>query len=416
MSTKGVNNHRLAKKLQEQGEKLFRCLIYSAEHTAPDDEVDRLPASLSCTYPQNEQNSVAFRNGMTASNYLINIAGISADLAAALNDTIVSKMHEERKSKVLWRLSCMSDKAASLRKHTELIHWLEKSNEGEATAHALCAIPKDLDARLFGNLWNNDIPIILTSGTLSAAGDFTRIKQTLGLDRIPQHKLFDVTMPSPFDYRNNTLLYISEDVPFPDNKDKHYVNSVADEIQRLVTASHGHAAVLFTSYNTMGQVHAILASRSLPYPLLRLERGGVHAIERFKQSDNGILFASGSLWEGIDIPGDVLSMLIIVRLPFAFPDPIGDYERELCGDMETYKTRAIIPDMLVKLKQGHGRLIRSESDTGVVAILDSRANYWGAYRRRVLAALPECDVTSDMAAVEKFIYDRKPSAYFSVKA
>jgi len=276
----------------------------------------------------------------------------------------------------------------------------------------LCAIPKDLDERLYNDLWCKGIPAILTSGTLSASGDFTRAKQTLGLDHLPRRTLFDTTMPSPFDYKRNTLLYISESVPFPDNKDKRYIAAVADEIERLVTASHGHAAVLFTSYNAMGQVHAILKKRNLPFPLFRLERGGVHAIERFKRSKNGILLASGALWEGIDIPGDTLSMLIIVKLPFAVPDPIGDYERELCGDMETYKARAIVPDMLVKLKQGHGRLIRSETDTGVVAILDSRANERGAYRQRVLAALPECKTTSDYRAVRDFFVDRKPAAYF----
>jgi len=162
----------------------------------------------------------------------------------------------------------------------------------------------------------------------------------------------------------------------------------------------------------MEQVHAILKRRSLPFPLFRLERGGVHAIERFKKSGNGILLASGALWEGIDIPGDTLSMLIIVKLPFAVPDPIGDYERELCGDMETYKARAVVPDMLVKLKQGYGRLIRSEYDTGVCAILDSRANNRGAYRQRVLSALPKCNVTSNYKAVRDFYLDKKPTAYF----
>ena len=146
-----------------------------------------------------------------------------------------------------------------------------------------------------------------------------------------------------------------------------------------------------------------------------MERGGVHAIEQFKESGNGILLASGALWEGIDIPGDTLSMLIIVKLPFAVPDPIGDYERSLCGDMTTYKARAIVPDMLVKLKQGYGRLIRSEFDTGVCAILDSRANRRGAYRQRVLSALPECNITSNYKAVRDFYLDKKPAAYFISK-
>jgi ATP-dependent DNA helicase DinG len=219
-------------------------------------------------------------------------------------------------------------------------------------------------------------------------------------------------MPSPFDFKNNKLLYISNNVPFPDNKDKRYIQAVADEVERLVIASHGHAAVLFTSYNAMGQVHAILKRRSLPFPLFRLERGGVHAIERFKKSGNGILLASGALWEGIDIPGDALSMLIIVKLPFAVPDPIGDYEREQCGSMAIFKQRVIIPDMQVKLKQGDGRGFRIETDTVVCAILDIRAAEGRAYHHHVIAALPKCKVTDSIEVVTRFYVVKKSAAYF----
>jgi len=163
----------------------------------------------------------------------------------------------------------------------------------------------------------------------------------------------------------------------------------------------------------MGQVHSILNRRGLPFPLFRLERGGVHAIERFKKSGNGILLASGALWEGIDIPGDTLSMLIIVKLPFAVPDPIGDYERSLCGSMEIYKARCIIPDMLVKDKQGFGRAIRSENDTAVIAFLDCRMRVGAAFRRQTLASLPACRVTSDYSAVRRFCIEKKPAAYFA---
>ncbi|MCL2873968.1 MAG: ATP-dependent DNA helicase [Defluviitaleaceae bacterium] len=409
-SNSGINVHRLAKKMTEQNGKLFNRLNDSIPKDDSDDDAERFPAVV--------EGDV--------SRHLKSIAGITADLANVFADSRVPKPYEERKSKVLWRLGVYGERVSELRKHSRLIHWFEKRTEGEKITDVLCAIPKDLDERLYHDLWSKGIPVVLTSGTLSAGNhnhnhthehsittaDFTRAKQTLGLDHLPERTLFDTTMPSPFDYKRNTLLYISESVPFPDNKDKRYIAAVADEIERLVTASHGHVAVLFTSYNAMGQVHAILKNRNLSFPLFRLERGGVHAIERFKRSNNGILLASGALWEGIDIPGDTLSMLSIVKLPFAVPDPIGDYERELCGDMETYKARAIVPDMLVKLKQGHGRLIRSETDTGVVAILDSRANERGAYRQRVLAALPECKTTSDIEAVRDFFVDKKPAAYF----
>jgi ATP-dependent DNA helicase DinG len=416
-SSSGVNVHRLAKKLEEQSGKLMQSLNNSIPLEGFDDEVERFSVTIG-----NHTKNTNSKNNPSAIHYLGNISSIAGELALAVADSRVQEYNKERKSNVLWRLFKMGEKIFALRKHTKLIYWLEKQVEGQTKTDALCAIPKDLDERLHRDLWSSGIPIILTSGTLSASGGFTRAKQTLGLNHLPERRLFTTTMPSPFDYKNNTLLYISENVPFPDNKDKNYVAAIADEIERLVIASHGRAAVLFTSYNAMGQVHAILTRRRNegglridgrpPFPLFRLERGGTHAIEKFKASGNGILLASGALWEGIDIPGDTLSMLIIVKLPFAVPDPIGDYERSLCGDMRTFKNKVIIPDMQVRLKQGDGRLVRSESDTGCVAIFDIRALEGGAYHDPVLAALPERNITSDIEVVRRFFLDKKPQNYF----
>lgn len=222
----------------------------------------------------------------------------------------------------------------------------------------------------------------------------------------------ETTKPSPFNHRDNTLLYISESVPFPDIQNKEYIAAIAGEVERLITASYGHAAVLFTSYKAMDMVHELLNSKGLPLPLLRLDRGGAAAIDHFRGNENGVLFASGALWEGIDLPGDILSMLIIVKLPFAVPDPISEYERTLYPSMEAYKECVVVPGMVIKLKQGFGRLIRSEADTGVVALLDFRVRMGGSYRDVVLDALPDCRTTSDMAAVEQFIRDKKEPGYF----
>uniref|UniRef100_S0DDA7 Putative ATP-dependent helicase n=1 Tax=termite gut metagenome TaxID=433724 RepID=S0DDA7_9ZZZZ len=395
----GVNAHRLAKKLRGQSEKLFQRLIANIpEDQASDDEAKRFSAVMDGE----------------AGHHLKCIAGTSMDIGEAIAGSYVQPLFRERKARALWRLGLLAERVAGLRKHSRLIYWLEKRTEGEVKTTALSAIPKDLDERLHRDLWSKGIPIILTSGTLSASGDFFRAKSTLGLNLMPRGRVADVSMASPFDYMRNTLLYTSERAPFPNNKDKRYITAIADEIVRLVRASHGHAAVLFTSYNVMGQVYALVKKRGLSFPLFRLERGGTGAIERFKKSGNGILFASGALWEGIDIPGDALSLLIIVKLPFPVPDPIGDYERSLCGDMETYKARAIVPDMLVKLKQGFGRLIRSETDTGVCAILDSRAGESGSYRSRVLAALPDCNVTDCVGDVQAFMAAKKPAKFFEL--
>ena len=168
----------------------------------------------------------------------------------------------------------------------------------------------------------------------------------------------EISKPSPFNHRDNTLLYISENMPFPDNRDRKYINAVAGETERLIRAAHGHTAVLFTSHDVLGRVHSILKQRGLPCPLFRLQRGDTNTIERFKRSGNGVLLASGAMREGVDIPGDVLSMLIIVKLPFAVPDPIGKYEQSLYSGFDEYKHRVIIPDMLLNLKQEAGRLIR----------------------------------------------------------
>jgi ATP-dependent DNA helicase DinG len=208
------------------------------------------------------------------------------------------------------------------------------------------------------------------------------------------------------------MLYISEDMPFPDQSCENYILSVANEIEELVNASHGHAAVLFTSYKAMDLVWEILERRGLQFPMFRLDKGGVREIERFKESGNGVLFAAGALWEGIDIPGDALSMLIIVKLPFAVPDPIGEYEQTLYSSMAEYKDRVIKPEMLVKNKQGYGRGIRKETDTCVIAMLDSRVNSNGSYREIVLDSLPNCYVTDDIELVGQFYKVKKSPEYF----
>ncbi|GHU35310.1 hypothetical protein FACS1894105_03760 [Clostridia bacterium] len=344
--------------------------------------------------------------------------------SSAVFDDISAKAHSmlpiekssgrsaEKIIRLIRTLEQILEQADEFTRRNELICWLETDvNMNRPGEINLCAIPKNLNDRLFTDQWSKAIPVILTSGTLSANGDFSHIKRTLGLDRL-ETRLTETSKPSLFCHRENALLYISETVPFPDRQNADYITSAANETERLIRAAHGHTAVLFTSYKVMDMVWERLAKRKMPFPMFRLGKGDVNAIERFKKSGNGVLFASGALWEGIDIPGDILSMLVIVKLPFAIPDPIGEYERTLFKDMTEYKNCVIVPEMLIKLKQGFGRLIRNENDTGVVAILDCRVNGNGAYRRRVLDALPDCRVTDNIFEVERFIIEKKSPEYF----
>ena len=392
----GVNIHRLTKKLDIQGKLLFQHLCENASR-GEDDETERFATAI------DEQ----------AQWYLKSISGIAANIFTAINNSYTMPRFRNRKSQVLWELGRLAETTAALQKPDGLICWLEQSGEAANCDAKLCAIPKDLDERLHGDVWSAGIPIVLTSGTLSAAGDFNRTKYSLGIARMNENRVMETSMPSPFDYRGNMLLYISNAVPFPDYKDRSYLTGVADEVERLIRASHGHAAILFTSYNAMGLVYSMLQARDLPFPMFQMGRRDTAALEKFKASGNGVLFAAGALWEGIDIPGDALSLLVIVKLPFAAPDPIGEYEKALYGGMAAYRARALVPDMLVKLKQGFGRLIRTETDTGVCAILDSRARNGASYHKHVIATLPSCRVADHIGDVELFIKEKKQPGYFT---
>lgn len=126
-------------------------------------------------------------------------------------------------------------------------------------------------------------------------------------------------------------------------------------------------------------------------------------IRQFKQCENAVLFASGSCWEGVDFPGDMVSSLILPRLPFSAPDPLSEAEREQYPTLEHYISEAVVPEMQRKLRQGFGRAIRTETDVCAVSILDRRACPGGRYHQAVLNALPECPVTRSVGEIEAFL-------------
>ena len=290
----------------------------------------------------------------------------------------------------------------------DLICWLE--NEGNSVK--LCSIPKELNKMVARDIWNTEVAHILTSGTLSANGDFGLLKNKTGINLINPKRIREISKASPFDYQKNTLIYIPEYIPFPDLKDELYIKAISDEIARLLKATYGHALVLFTSYWLMEKVFNNISVNSYEYPLFVMGRGRIDALKEFKISGNGVLFASDAAGEGVDIVGDTLSNLIIVKLPFSVPDPISEYEQSVLGGLKAYIDKINTPNMIIKLKQYAGRLIRSETDTGIVAILDNRVNSRGKYRTVVLDALFDTTVTDNILDVERFLYSKKDSSYF----
>ena len=282
------------------------------------------------------------------------------------------------------------------------ILYLEFSADGQLT---FCAASNRVPQLLRSALWNTREPTILTSGTLTAAGDFDHTEQLLGLAAYAPLRHFRAE--SPFNYRKKCLLYIParRAAAVPENQ------YLADQIVRLTAACHGHALVLFTSYRQMRNVYDALGGR-LTFPVFQAGRGQNRSIQQFKQSGNGVLFAAGSCWEGIDFPGDMVSLLIIAKLPFPIPDPVSDYERRQYPNLRDYINAEIIPEMQKKLRQGFGRAIRTEQDSCVVAILDERAGIGGKYHDAALAALPTCPITEKIEDVQQFIREQKRPDYF----
>ena len=186
---------------------------------------------------------------------------------------------------------------------------------------------------------------------------------------------------------------------------------MAQHIQRLICSTYGHTLVLFTSYSLMGSVYQILRD-SLPFPMVEVWRNAQEEIMRFKTMENAVLFAAGSCWEGVDFPGDIVSSLIIVKLPFAVPDPLREAEKERYATLTEYIRDIIVPDMQKKLRQGFGRAIRTERDTCVVSILDHRAVAGGRYHEDVLCALPACQMAETIEDVETFIRRQKCEEYY----
>lgn len=277
-----------------------------------------------------------------------------------------------------------------------------------ARVPTFCTASRRLPQQLSRDLWQRGIPAVLTSGTLAAGGSFARPRQMLGLERFARCREF--TALSPFDYPHNMLLYL---LPSREHSGKSETATalLAREIQELIVAAHGHALVLFTSYTIMSAIFRELKD-TLPYPLFAAWRGNQQAIRQFKQARNAVLFAAGPCWEGIDFPGDMVSLLILARLPFPVPNPVSEAEREQYPDLQAYIRAVVIPEMQTKLRQGVGRAIRTETDTCVVAILDRRAAPGGKYHAEVRDALPPCPVTGRIQDVKQFIRARKGPEYF----
>ena len=275
----------------------------------------------------------------------------------------------------------------------------------------LCAASREIPQLLREMLWDREqaLSVILTSGTLKAGKGLARTLQMTGLEGRTDVQSY--VAESPFAYEENCLLYLPKTLRKCKRGSREEVEMVAGQIHSLICSTYGHTLVLFTSYTLMGSVYQILRD-GIPFPMVEVWRHSQEEILRFKTMENAVLFAAGSCWEGVDFPGDMVSSLIIVKLPFAVPDPISEAEKETYESLEDYIQAIIVPDMQKKLRQGFGRAIRTETDTCVVSILDFRAVKGGKYHEDVMCALPPCQMAEELREVQDFIRSRKGVEYY----
>lgn len=263
------------------------------------------------------------------------------------------------------------------------IYWAEIQSDGRRLS--LHAAPLHIGSLMERHLWYEKDSVILTSATLTAAGQFDYLR-----GRLYAQDAYELALGSPFDYESATLLYIPNDMPEP-SSGYAYQKALNQSLIHLCRSTGGRALVLFTSYTQLRNTSQAISPALAEDDIVVYEQGegaSPHALlESFRYSDKAVLLGTRAFWEGVDVPGEALSVLVIAKLPFDVPsDPI------IASRSETFDDpfyQYALPEAILRFRQGFGRLIRSQYDRGVVAILDRRV-LTKRYGRAFIESLPAC--------------------------
>jgi ATP-dependent DNA helicase DinG len=353
----------------------------------------------------------------------LRLATIIADLADSLRKQRPKDMPDKETQlydKLLKRTTNLSENIRlvfSVADNKKFVYYVDRVEGSGSRGFVLqaSAAPLDITDWLKERLFSK-CNVICTSATLATIGNdpqhpgdkspnFAYFRRRVGLDYSEQEHVLERVLPLAFDYESNALLYIPRDLPEPayGSGSDEYMKAIAREMYRLVKLSHGRAFLLFSSRRMLERAYELI-SPHVPYPLLK--QGDMTRIEltrRFRQEEGAVLFGLKSFWEGVDIAGDALSLVVIDKLPFDPPDdPVHEARVAIMKAAgENWFGTYVLPQAVLRLKQGIGRLLRTRDDRGVMAILDARLHTKG-YGKMVLNALPPARRTTNVRDVERF--------------
>ncbi len=280
-----------------------------------------------------------------------------------------------------------------------MVYWVEIEKRARGTRVKLCAAPVDLSRVLKAALFGDDGPTaILTSATLTVKDEFDFVASRIGAQGVT-----GISLGSPFDYPRQCLLYLPPAMPDVADEEPYY-RAVEEETRKLIEISGGGAFVLCTSHDWVNRLHRSLSEKLADYYFLK--QGGPKSFEilsEFRQRDRAVLIGTDTFWQGVDVPGEALRLVIVTRLPFATPShPLEEAKLEFLrhAGFDPF-TRHTLPAAVLMLRQGFGRLIRRQDDRGVVAILDPRLKT-RMYGPVFLKSLPPAKQTTRIEDVKRF--------------
>jgi ATP-dependent DNA helicase DinG len=273
------------------------------------------------------------------------------------------------------------------------VHWIDNKKR----AVILGASPIDISDTLREGIFFSIPCVVLTSATLSTSGNFDFLKNRLGLD-------FDVTelsLPSPFEYAVQACLYLPNHLPDP--RDSDFAPQLALESMKLIDITEGGALLLFTSVRNMQSVHKLLGEHLSDSLLLQGTAPKSTLLSQFTRNHHAVLCATASFWQGVDVPGHALRLVIIDKLPFSPPaDPLTAARIDFLSEQgHNPFIEYQVPEAALFLKQGFGRLIRTQNDRGIVSIMDKRL-HTARYAKIFLSSLPTCPRLGSLDAVAKW--------------